>query len=118
MKRITQTIIITVPVSRKYGVQDELKAVARTAGGCTISGNCRGYWVNPQTGELEEENVATVTAHTQPHNTGEVLIATTGLIRKLIKLGEQEVLVEVIHSGYPGVPMSREVVLYNAGDFQ
>lgn len=118
MKRITQTIIVTVPVSRKYGVQDELTALAKAAGGCTISGNCRGYWHNPQTGELDEEPVATVTAHAMSHNVGDVLIATTALIRKLIKLGEQEVLVEVIHNGYPGVPMIREVVLYNAGDFQ
>lgn len=118
MKRITQTIIVTVPVSRKYGVQDELTALAKAAGGCTISGNCRGYWHNPQTGELEEEPVATVTAHAMPHNAADVLIATTGLLRQLIKLGEQEVLVEVINNGYPGVPMSREVVLCNAGDFQ
>lgn len=71
-----------------------LDALVRAAGGVTIGTDNHGYWVDPDTGEVVAEAVATVTALFTHDNADEVSDAVADFVVYLKANGEKAVLVE------------------------
>ena len=69
-------------------------AIIRAAGGVTIGKDNHGYWVNPSTGEVVSEEVATITVLCTHEDSDEVSDAIAVLVSYLKDNGEQAVLVE------------------------
>lgn len=89
---------ITVYVPAKFlptpDFAEARDALIRAAGGATIGKDNHGYWVNPNTGEVVSEEVATVTVLCTHEDAGEVSDAIAGLVMYLKANGEKAVLVE------------------------